>query len=136
MGATAYSLFVLPAFSFSSRALGSGAADYCHNTLPNPCVSFHRPLSPLRLLFDLTALGHFPPAIIYCFCSYFYHSHHFTLTFNFLFSLTCSLMLLRLRFFLFTRRFELFLFESLSSTRICSKEASLRTESCFCFFEL
>ncbi len=44
-------------------------------------------LYPLHFLFDLTALGHFPPAKMYCFCSSFYHSDHFTFAFNFLFSI-------------------------------------------------
>lgn len=67
-----------------------------YTTHVSPSIGLFLFFSPLHSLFDLTAQGHFPPVIIYCFCS-FYHSDHFTLAFNFfVLHITCSLMLLRL----------------------------------------
>lgn len=54
-----------------------------YTTHVSPSIGLFLFFSPFRSLFDLKAQGHFPPVIIYCFCSSFYHSDHFTLAFNF-----------------------------------------------------
>lgn len=95
-----HTLFVLPAFSFSSRALGSGLADYCHKTLPNPCVSFLAPLSVF--LSPSLSLWFYSPGTFFCcnnllFLFFFLPQWPFYSCFQFffLFSDTRSLTLLR-----------------------------------------
>lgn len=144
MGATAYSLFVLPAFSFSSRALGSGAADYCHNTLPNPCVSFHRPLS-ISLSPSLSLWFKGPGTFSSCnnllFLLLFLPQWPFHFWFQFLVLHNMIMNAFKATFILFTYQFdvdiELFLFEGLSRTRIFRKEPLWHWTECrFCFFQI
>ncbi len=72
-------------------------------------------LYPLHFLFDLTALGHFPPAKMYCFCSSFY-----TVTISILILHSMIINAFKARFISFPCRFdvdiEVFLFEGLLRT--------------------